>query len=360
MASAPPVEAGLDAEAVEAFVAGVRGPVLRPGDPGYDEARAIWNGLIDRQPGADRAVHGRGRRRRRGQLRPRARPARCRSRAAATTSPATPSTTTAWSIDLSQMRGVHVDPASGHRPRPGRRDLGRLRPRDAALRAGRARRRRLDDRHRRPDPARRRRPPAPQVRALDRQPALGRHRHRRRSAAHGPARPRTRTCSGRCAAPAATSASSPRSSSRRTRSARWSWSARSSTRSSRRRTRRCPAWRDYMATAPDELSSLAICWSVPPASRSRPSTHGDAGRASSPASTPGRSRRASGRAAAARARRAAARPERPVALARPAERLRRALPEGRPLLLEVARARRADRGRDRRDRRLRRASARRR
>jgi Berberine and berberine like len=24
-----------------------------------------------------------------------------------------------------------------------------------------------------------------------------------------------------------------------------------------------PAWRDYMASAPDELSSLAICWSVP-------------------------------------------------------------------------------------------------
>ena len=24
-----------------------------------------------------------------------------------------------------------------------------------------------------------------------------------------------------------------------------------------------PAWRDFMATAPDELSSLAICWSVP-------------------------------------------------------------------------------------------------
>ena len=47
MASAPPVQAGLDAEAVDAFVAGIRGRVLRPGEPGYDEARAIWNGLID-------------------------------------------------------------------------------------------------------------------------------------------------------------------------------------------------------------------------------------------------------------------------------------------------------------------------
>src|SRR4029079_19825921 len=50
MASAPPVEAGVDTEALDAFVAGIRGRVLRPGEPGYDEARAIWNGLIDRRP----------------------------------------------------------------------------------------------------------------------------------------------------------------------------------------------------------------------------------------------------------------------------------------------------------------------
>jgi FAD/FMN-containing dehydrogenase len=37
-------------EVVEAFRATLRGPVLLPGDPGYDEARAIWNGMIDRHP----------------------------------------------------------------------------------------------------------------------------------------------------------------------------------------------------------------------------------------------------------------------------------------------------------------------
>src|SRR5262245_7847273 len=41
---------GLDEEVLQAFTASVRGAVLRPGDEGYDEARAIWNGLIDRRP----------------------------------------------------------------------------------------------------------------------------------------------------------------------------------------------------------------------------------------------------------------------------------------------------------------------
>ena len=43
-------EVPLDAEALQGFVEGVRGAVLRPGDQGYDDARAIWNGLIDRRP----------------------------------------------------------------------------------------------------------------------------------------------------------------------------------------------------------------------------------------------------------------------------------------------------------------------
>jgi FAD/FMN-containing dehydrogenase len=35
-----------------------------------------------------------------------------------------------------------------------------------------------------------------------------------------------------------------------------------------------PAWRDYMATAPDELSSLALVWSVPPEEPFPPHAHG--------------------------------------------------------------------------------------
>src|SRR4051795_845614 len=29
---------------------GVRGEVIRPTDPGYEQARAVWNGAIDRRP----------------------------------------------------------------------------------------------------------------------------------------------------------------------------------------------------------------------------------------------------------------------------------------------------------------------
>lgn len=37
-------------EKVDAFRAGIRGEVILPGEPGYDEVRSVWNGMIDRKP----------------------------------------------------------------------------------------------------------------------------------------------------------------------------------------------------------------------------------------------------------------------------------------------------------------------
>lgn len=35
---------------IQQFAASLRGRLIRPGDAGYDEARAVWNGMIDRYP----------------------------------------------------------------------------------------------------------------------------------------------------------------------------------------------------------------------------------------------------------------------------------------------------------------------
>lgn len=43
--------ASLDDATIEAFIASVRGPVIRPNDASYDDARMVQNGLIDRRPG---------------------------------------------------------------------------------------------------------------------------------------------------------------------------------------------------------------------------------------------------------------------------------------------------------------------
>jgi FAD/FMN-containing dehydrogenase len=40
-----------DATAIQDLKAAMRGPVLLPGDTGYDPARQVWNGMIDRRPG---------------------------------------------------------------------------------------------------------------------------------------------------------------------------------------------------------------------------------------------------------------------------------------------------------------------
>ena len=45
----------LDSSAVESLKAELRGPLLLPGDDGYDASRTVWNAMIDRRPAL--AVH---------------------------------------------------------------------------------------------------------------------------------------------------------------------------------------------------------------------------------------------------------------------------------------------------------------
>src|SRR5918992_5455965 len=43
-------DAALGEAAVERFGSRLRGELLRPGDAAYEEARLLWNGLIDKRP----------------------------------------------------------------------------------------------------------------------------------------------------------------------------------------------------------------------------------------------------------------------------------------------------------------------
>jgi FAD/FMN-containing dehydrogenase len=46
----PPSSVALDEASVEQLRSSLRGPLLRPGDAGYEEARQVWNGMIDKRP----------------------------------------------------------------------------------------------------------------------------------------------------------------------------------------------------------------------------------------------------------------------------------------------------------------------
>ena len=164
----------------------LRGSVIVAGDPAYDEARRVWNAMIDKHPAVI---------------------ARCRGavdvmtavtfarneglsiavRGGAHNVAGKATCDDGIVIDLSEMKGIRVDPVAQHGARGTGAALGRVRPRDAGVRPRDDRRHDRRYRHRRPHARRRlrlaRRPP----RDDGRQPAGRRHRARQRRA-----RPRER------------------------------------------------------------------------------------------------------------------------------------------------------------------------
>jgi FAD/FMN-containing dehydrogenase len=103
---------GVDAEALQAFALQMRGPVLTPQDLEYEEARMIWNGLIDRRPaiiakcsGTADVVDAVNFAREHDLL--------VSIRGGGHNVAGNAVNDGGIVIDLSSMRGVHVDPASG-------------------------------------------------------------------------------------------------------------------------------------------------------------------------------------------------------------------------------------------------------
>ena len=123
-----------EAHPSDALRAQIAGSVLSPSDAAYDDARRVHNGLIDRRPALVARCHGTA------DVQAAVRFGRERGLEIAVRGGGHNVAGNAvcdggLMIDLSAMRGVHVDPRGAPGAGPGRRDLGRLQPRDPAPRS---------------------------------------------------------------------------------------------------------------------------------------------------------------------------------------------------------------------------------
>ncbi len=157
----------------------LRGSLCMPHEAGYDEARTIWNAMIDRRPGA--VVRCRGA----SDVMRAVRLARDNGLLVAVRGGGHNISGNAVCeggllIDLSPMRSVRVDPKNAHRPGGARRNARRIRQRGASLRSCHTARHQLNHRGRRADARRRLWVAQPQIRVHGRQFDLCRCGDRRR------------------------------------------------------------------------------------------------------------------------------------------------------------------------------------
>ena len=175
-------------EVIEGLRASVLGTVIAPGDPAYDEARRVWNGIIDRYPALIVQCAGV--------------PDVVEAVRFAREHPM-PLSIRGGGHQVAGQRGVRrrardrpVDDAGrprrsrgSHGPGAGGCPLGRRRPCDAAVRAGDSWWAGVEDRRGRPHPRRWARAHAPRPWPGLRQPPVGGDRHGRRHRAHRERRP---------------------------------------------------------------------------------------------------------------------------------------------------------------------------
>ena len=158
----------------------ITGQVVTPGDPGYEDARRVYNAMIDGRPAAVVRCATVGDVSGDRRLRPRERPGSGRPRRFAQRPRASgPATAASWPT-CPAMRAVLGQPVRAYRPGAGRRDLGGD-FNDATHTVGLATTGgyHLHDRGRRADAGRRHRLPGAGAGAVLRQPGVGRGGQRR-------------------------------------------------------------------------------------------------------------------------------------------------------------------------------------
>ena len=206
------------AEIARGDLAGLKGGIVGPGDPGYDEARAVHNGMIDRRPAVIvrcSSAEDVGR----TIAFARAHDAPIAVRGGGHNGGGLGVVDDGVVIDLAGMGEVVVDPDADTVRVGGGCTWGRGRPGDGGVRPRDAVGDHLDDRRRRADARRRHRPPDARASASRSTACSGPTWSSPTARRYTRAPTSTPTCSGRCAVAAATSASSRRSSSAPTRSA---------------------------------------------------------------------------------------------------------------------------------------------